>query len=387
MKEKVLKIFERVYGDNNGVNVYFAPGRVNLIGEHTDYNGGHVFPCALTIGTYAVVRLREDNVLRMYSENVPGRGILETTIDNFEYKEEYNWCNYPIGVMWTLRKHGRKIDKGMDIVYYGNIPAGAGLSSSAAMEVLTAYMLKKEQGFPLSSIETARLCQYSENNFNGTHCGIMDQFASTMGRKDNAIFLDTATLQYEYAPVELEDKKIVIMNSNKKHILNDSKYNERRSESEVALKQLQKKLQINSLGELNEEQFESNRGLIDNPVIQRRAKHAVYENQRTIKAVKALKENDLKLFGELMVDSHVSLRDDYEVSCEELDILVEETLKESGVWGVRMTGGGFGGCCVSIIDNDCVDKVINNVGDAYKQRVGYGADFYIVSIGDGVRQM
>lgn len=387
MKDKVIRMFEKVYGHSEGVNLYFAPGRVNLIGEHTDYNGGHVFPCALTIGTYAAVRVRDDNVLRLYSENVACNGILETTIDDFVFNNENGWCNYPIGVMWTLRKHGKNINRGMDILYCGNIPSGAGLSSSASIEVLTAYLLGREQRFSMSSIEIARLCQYSENNFNGMHCGIMDQFASAMGRKDSAIFLDTATLQYEYAPVVLEDKKIVIMNTNKKHRLGETKYNERRNECEIALKELKVKLDIESLGELNEEQFESNCSLISNTVIQRRARHAVYENQRTIKAVKALKDNDLSLFGEMMAESHNSLRDDYEVSCMELDVLVDESRKEAGVGGVRMTGGGFGGCCVSIIDSDCVDTVIENVGKSYKLRVGHGADFYVVSIGDGVREL
>lgn len=384
MKNRIIEIFKECYGNNENVNVYFAPGRVNLIGEHTDYNGGHVFPCALTIGTYAGVRVREDNIIRLYSDNFASFGVLEISLDDIKYKKEYNWCNYPIGVIWSLKKHEVDIDRGMDIVYYGNIPAGAGLSSSASIEVLTAYFILKEMCIKKDNVWIAKLGQYSENNFNGMHCGIMDQFASAMGKKDNAIFLDTATLKYEYAPVALTDKKIVIMNTNKNHSLTDSQYNDRRNECETALANLKKKLNIDSLGELSEEMFNENCNLVSNPVARKRAKHAVYENQRTIKAVKALKDNDIKLFGELMVQSHISLRDDYEVSCEELDVLVEESLKENGVWGVRMTGGGFGGCCVSIIDSCCVDTVIKNVGKAYEDRIGYTADFYVVSIGDGV---
>lgn len=384
MKDKVIGLFEKVYGYRDGVSVYFAPGRVNLIGEHTDYNGGHVFPCALTIGTYAAVKLRDDNVIRLYSENFAEDGIITTDTDKCTSLRTPGWCSYPAGIMWTLDGRGYRPGKGMDILYYGDIPPGAGLSSSASIEVLTAYMLSDLYGYGLSRTEVALTGQYSENNYNGMNCGIMDQFASANGRKDNAIFLDTATLEFEYAPVELADKKIVIMNTNKKHSLCDSEYNARRSECEKALSGLKTKLDINSLGELSEEEFEKNKNLISDEVCVRRARHAVYENQRTIRAVKALRDNDMVLFGKLMRESHISLRDDYEVSCEELDILMEETDACEGVYGVRMTGGGFGGCCVSIIDASCVQAVIDKVGRAYSDRVGYDADFYIVAAGDGV---
>ena len=384
MKEKVLQLFNKVYGSAEGAEVYFAPGRVNLIGEHTDYNGGHVFPCALTIGTYAAIRLRDDDVIRLYSENFAEEGVVTTDINSCTSLREPVWCSYPAGIMWTLDMRGYKISRGMDILYYGDIPAGAGLSSSASLEVLTAYMLSDLFGMGISKTEVALIGQYSENNYNGMNCGIMDQFASANGKKDNAIFLDTATLEYEYAPVVLDDKKIVIMNTNKKHSLCDSEYNARRKECETALAQLQEKLDIKALGELTEEEFEANCSLISDEVCVRRARHAVYENQRTIAAVKALKENDIPLFGKLMKQSHISLRDDYEVSCEELDILMEETDKCEGVYGVRMTGGGFGGCCVSIIDNNHVDNVIEVVSRAYRKRVGYDADFYVVCVGDGV---
>lgn len=384
VKAKVLDIFDKVYGNVQDVSVYFAPGRVNLIGEHTDYNGGHVFPCALTLGTYAAVKLRDDNIIRLYSENFADDGIVVTDTSKITSLKIPGWCSYPAGIVWTLAGRGYNIDKGMDIVYYGDIPPGAGLSSSASIEVLTAYMISDMYGWGISKVDIALIGQYSENNYNGMNCGIMDQFASAMGKKDNAIFLDTSTLEYEYAPAALADSKIVIMNTNKKHSLCDSEYNARRSECEKALEQLKSRINISSLGELTEEEYEKYRESITDPVCAKRAKHAVYENRRTINAVRALKENDIELFGNLMSESHISLRDDYEVSCEELDILVEETDKCEGVYGVRMTGGGFGGCCVSIIADENVDEVIKKVGMAYRERVGYDADFYVVSIGDGV---
>lgn len=383
MKNELLKKFAEVFGDNDNAKVFFAPGRVNLIGEHTDYNGGHVFPCALTIGTYAVARLREDDKLCLYSMNFEEDGIGVCTLSDIESKEADDWRNYPKGIVWAFAERGMKINKGLDILYYGNIPNGSGLSSSASIEVLTGFVLKQLFGFEVSNQELALIGQYSENNYNGVNCGIMDQFAIAMGKKDSAIFLDTADLSFEYAPIALDGAKIVILNTNKKRGLGDSKYNERRSECEDALAALQKKLDINSLGELSEEEFEANKSLIGNATKIKRAKHAVYENQRTIKAVKALKDNDIELFGKLMTASHDSLRDDYEVTGIELDTLVEEALKQEGVIGARMTGAGFGGCAVSIVKTDCVDKFIENVGAAYKEKIGYAADFYVVEIGDG----
>ena len=383
MKDFILKIFEKAYGDTKGAEVYFAPGRVNLIGEHTDYNGGHVFPCALALGTYCGVRKRDDNVIRLYSDNFENEGIYTCRLGEFETVDGPEWCRYPVGVLWTLGKKGFVPDKGMDIVYYGNIPAGAGLSSSASIEVLTAYFLKELFGWDISMVDIALLCQYSENNYNGTKCGIMDQFASAMGKKDNAIFLDTNTLKYEYEPVILDDKVILIINTNKKHKLVESEYNTRRAESEEALKRLKTELDINTLGDLDNETFEKHIACIGDDILIRRARHAVSENQRTILAAKALRDNDIAEFGKLMVQSHVSLRDDYEVSCKELDIIVEEALKEEGIWGIRMTGGGFGGCCVGIADTDKADLISENVKKAYYERTGIRADVYNVSIGDG----
>ena len=381
--EDVLAKFKELFGDEGEIGVYFAPGRVNMIGEHTDYNGGHVFPCALTIGTYGVARKRNDKKLRFYSMNFEQLGVIESSVEGLKPEKEADWTNYPKGVMWAFGEKGMKVEQGMDLVLFGNIPNGSGLSSSASVEVLTGYILKDMFGFDVTNQDLALIGQFSENKFNGVNCGIMDQFVIAMGKAGHAIFLDTATLKYEYAPIKLENAKIVISCSNKKRGLGDSKYNERRSECETALAELQKVVKIDSLGELTEEQFEQYKDAIKDPVRVKRAKHAVYENQRTIKAVEALKNNDVALFGELMNASHVSLRDDYEVTGIELDTLVEEAWKVDGVIGSRMTGAGFGGCTVSIVKDEAVDSFIEKVGAAYKDKIGYAADFYVVEIGDG----
>ncbi len=383
MKEKVLQKFAELYGSAEGADVYFAPGRVNLIGEHTDYNGGHVFPCALTIGTFMAAKKRADKKLRFYSMNFDANGVIESSIEGLTPEEAAGWTNYPKGVMWAFAGRGFQMDCGLDIMIYGNIPAGSGLSSSASLEVVTGYMLRDLYGFDVTNTEIALIGQYSENNFNGMNCGIMDQFASAMGKKDNAIFLNTADLSYEYAPIVLEGAKLLVTNSNVKHKLVDSKYNERRSECETALKELQEVIGINGLGDLTGEQFETYQSAIKDEVRRKRAKHAVYENQRTIQAVTALKNRDIEQFGKLMNASHVSLRDDYEVSCEEIDVLVEEAWKIDGVIGSRITGGGFGGCTVSIVKDEAVDTFRNQVGAAYEARTGKKADFYIMDIGDG----
>ncbi len=387
MKEVVLQKFAEVFGDTEGAQVYFAPGRVNMIGEHTDYNGGHVFPCALTIGTYGVARKRQDRKLRFYSMNFEQLGVLESSLDALKPDPQADWTNYPKGVIWAFGEKGMLVPAGMDILLNGNIPNGSGLSSSASVEVLTGYILRDLFGFDVTNQDLALIGQYSENHFNGVNCGIMDQFAIAMGKEGHAIFLDTADLSYEYAPIKLENAKIVIACSNKKRGLGDSKYNERRSECETALAELQKVCKIDSLGELTEEQFEIHKGSIESQVRQRRAKHAVYENQRTIQAVQALKDNNVAAFGQLMNASHVSLRDDYEVTGIELDTLVEEAWKVEGVIGSRMTGAGFGGCTVSIVKDEAIDNFIATVGSAYQEKIGYAADFYVVEIGDGPRRL
>lgn len=387
MKEVILQRFADIYGDAQGAQIYFAPGRVNLIGEHTDYNGGHVFPCALTIGTYGVARKRQDRKLRFYSMNFEKLGVLESSLDELSPDPRADWTNYSKGVIWAFGEKGMKVPTGMDILLNGNIPNGSGLSSSASVEVLTGFILRDLFGFEVTNQDLALIGQYSENRFNGVNCGIMDQFAIAMGREEHAIFLDTADLSYEYAPIRLKNAKIVIACSNKKRGLGDSKYNERRGECEAALAELQKECEIKSLGELTEEEFEKHKGSIESEVRRRRAKHAVYENRRTVLAVQALQDNDVAAFGQLMNASHVSLRDDYEVTGMELDTLVEEAWKVEGVIGSRMTGAGFGGCTVSIVKDEAIDDFIARVGDAYREKIGYNADFYVVEIGDGPRKL
>lgn len=382
MKKELLSSFQEVFGGSEP-ELFFAPGRVNLIGEHTDYNGGHVFPCALTIGTYGAARKNGEKILRFYSLNFKELGVISVSLEGLTYDKKDDWANYPKGVIKTLQERGFVIDEGMDLLYFGNIPNASGLSSSASVEVLTGFIAKELFGLDISLIDIALVSQYAENKFIGVNCGIMDQFAIAMGKKDQAIFLDTSDLAYEYAPIKLADAKIVIACSNKKRGLGDSKYNERRQECEDALAALQDKLSIHSLGELTEEEFEKNKDFIGDPTRIKRAKHAVYENQRTVKAVKALKEGDITLFGELMNASHVSLRDDYEVTGIELDTLVEASWEQEGVIGARMTGAGFGGCTVSIVKNANVDSYIEAVGKKYEAKIGYKADFYVVEVGDG----
>lgn len=380
------KRFKEVF-QQNAEKSYFSPGRVNLIGEHTDYNGGNVFPCALTIGTYGVASLRKDNTIRMYSENFQDQGVVEFSLDDLTYCKAHDWANYPKGVIAFLRKEGHHIEQGMDIYFNGNIPNGAGLSSSASIEVLTAYMMKDLFQLEISMINLVKLCQKVENEFMGVNSGIMDQFAVAMGKKDQAILLDTNTLEYRYSPVLLENASLVVSNTNKKRGLADSKYNERRAECEEALKRLQTVLPISSLGEIDSETFGKYQHVIEDDVLIKRAKHAVTENERTLLAVKALESNEIEEFGKLMNASHESLKEDYEVTGTELDTLVELARKVSGTIGSRMTGAGFGGCTVSIVQNDAIERFIQEVGTSYEEIIGYKAEFYVVSIGDGVHKL
>ncbi|MDY5913312.1 MAG: galactokinase [Inconstantimicrobium porci] len=382
LKENFIKIFNEDFE-----HVYFSPGRVNLIGEHTDYNGGHVFPCALSIGTYALVTERNDRKVCAYSMNFKDLGIIEFSLDNMVNNKKDDWANYPKGVMKIFEDNGYKMKNGFNVLFFGNIPNGSGLSSSASLEVLTGTIINDLFGFNVDMIDIVKMSQEAENNFIGVNCGIMDQFAVGMGKYNNAILLDCNTLKYEYSEIDLKGYKILIGNTNKKRGLADSKYNERRSQCETALHEIQKIKNINALGELTEEEFEEVKDVITDPVNRKRAKHAVYENQRTIKAVKALKRDNLELFGKLMVDSHNSLRDDYEVTGIELDTLVELILKNDGVIGSRMTGAGFGGCTVSIVKDESVDEIIKNVTPAYKEKIGYEPSFYVVTISDGARKL
>ena len=386
MKQELLKKFEEVYGSSEGARVYFAPGRVNLIGDHTDYNGGHVFPCALTIGTYVVARKREDKKLQFYSMNYPENGITEGTLGDLKYRRSNGWTNYPIGILWTYARKGYKIHNGFDMMLYGNIPSGAGLGTSASIGVALGLMIREMFGIEdITNTDIALFGQYAENEFHGINCGIMDQFASAMGKKDYAIFLDTSDLRYEYAPIDMSEYALVITNSHKARGAFDAKYNERRMECERALAELQSVIAIHSLGELTPECYEQVKEMIVEPVLVRRAAHAVYENQRTIDAIKALKENDIIKFGQLMIESHKSLKENYEVTGKELDVLVEEALKVPGVIGSRMTGGGFGGCTVSLMKKEAVEMFTIEVGKNYTEKTGYYADFYNVEMGDGAR--
>lgn len=383
LKEKFEEIFnEKVEG------TFFSPGRVNLIGEHIDYNGGKVFPCALTFGTYGLVSKREDKKFRVYSINFEKIGVIEFDLSKIEYKKEDDWANYIKGMIDRFEKNGYKIDKGLNILFYGNIPNGAGLSSSASIEVLMGVILKEEYNLDISMIEIVKIAQEAENKFIGVNCGIMDQFAVGMGKKNKAILLDCESLEYDYAPFELGDISIVLVNTNKRRGLGDSKYNERRASCEKALKELREEgVKITNLCELTPDEYERCKQFIKTKESLKRVEHVVNENERVKKAVEALNRNDIKEFGKLMIDSHNSLRDLYEVTGKELDTLVEESLKCEGVIGARMTGAGFGGCIVSLVKNDKIDSYIENVKREYKNKVGLEAEFYIATPGDGARKL
>lgn len=388
---ELLNKFIEFFGENidtGGIRVFFAPGRVNLIGEHTDYNGGHVFPCALTLGTYAAVRLRTDRTVRFASLNVKKGQIRTASLDDLSKKQDDGWVSYPKGVLDCFSKRGNTLPVGFDVLYYGNIPSGAGLSSSASIEVVTALFVKELYHFDtLNMIDIAVLSQRAESNYVGVHCGIMDQFASAMGKKDNAIFLSTDTMKYKYVPLKLDGLHLVITNSKVHHQLGTSEYNKRHEECQKALKKLQVVANINSLCDLTTDNFESFKDVIMDPTLTKRARHVVYENARTIRAVNALRVNNLKRFGELLNESHASLRDDFEVSCPEIDFLVDLALKQPGVLGSRMTGAGFGGCTVSLIQDDGIENFKKVLGTRYRERYNIVPDFYVVETGDGAREL
>ena len=387
IKKNLKEKFQELFGDSENVRFFFAPGRVNLIGEHTDYNGGHVFPCALSMGTYACVKKRQDGNFRFYSLNVESVGVIIADEYSFNPLEDKQWASYLKGVIWAFRKRGYSLPEGLDLVLYGNIPNGSGLSSSASLEVLMGNILKEMYGLKLSLPEIALIGQYSENNYNGMNCGIMDQFASAMGKKDHAIFLDTATLEFSYAPLVLTDYALIITNTNKKHKLIGSAYNDRRRESEEALEILQKYAEIKTLGDLSDEEFFRLEEKLEDPIIRKRAKHAVLENNRTVAAKKALEDGDYHEFGRLMNLSHVSLRDDYEVSCEESDLLCETAWTLPYVLGSRMTGGGFGGCTVSLVKREKMKDFEEELQKVYEPKIGYPCSFYEAEIADGPREL
>lgn len=379
---EMLAKFKELFGDIRP-ECFFAPGRVNLIGEHTDHNGGYVFPCAISFGIWALAAIKPRDTVKLYSMNFDDKNIIEVPAHGLKYDKKYNWANYPLGVINVLEKHGYALPSGVDILFYGNLPDGAGLSSSAAIEVLTARALNDLFNFNLDGVKIALFAQEAENNFVGMHCGIMDQFASSMGKKNNAVLLDCATLKYEYAPLDLGDYKIVITNSNVPHSLNSSDYNLRRKQCEEAVNYINKITPIKKLCELSPSDFKAVKDAIKTPEALRRARHAITENARTIQAYNALKSGDLMTFGKLMNESHISLRDDYQVTIPELDALAELAWEQDGVAGSRMTGGGFGGCTVSIVKGNLIDNFIKNVGDGYLKRTGRKADFYVTETSDG----
>ncbi len=386
MKTEDLKqLFEKTFGKSDEqLRVFFSPGRVNLIGEHTDYNGGYVFPCALDFGTNLVIRKNNSDKLHFATTNFSERG--EISLNTELKKDDSKWFNYPLGVVDQLQKLGLKIE-GCDFLYSGDIPNGAGLSSSASIETLTAYALNEIFSLGIDKLDIVKLSQKAENQFVGVNCGIMDQFAVTMGKENHAIFLDCYTLDYELVPLMMKGHKLIISNTNKRRGLADSKYNERRSECESAVEMLKKKVDIENLSQLDYAQFMELKDAITNEVVFRRAKHVISENKRAKDAVEALKNNDLQKFGELMNQSHDSLRDDYEVTGNELDTLVEEARRIDGVLGSRMTGAGFGGCTVSLVKDEAVEEFKEKVAANYKKRTGLSPDFYIGEVGDGVKEI
>ncbi|MFT8872521.1 MAG: galactokinase [Sporolactobacillus sp.] len=374
------------FGDDQPI-AYFAPGRINLIGEHTDYNGGHVFPCAITLGTYGMAQKRKDKKVNVFSENFSDAGVISFDLDDLSYKKNDDWANFPKGVLYFLKKKGYAIDSGLNIYFYGNIPNGAGLSSSASIELLTAVILDDLFRLGCDRVELVKIGQLVENQFIGVNSGIMDQFAVGMGQAGQALLLDTNTLNYDRIPLRLNDHVIIIMNTNKRRQLADSKYNERRSECEAALAALQKQLPIESLGELDNDTFDENTYLINEDRLLKRARHAVSENQRTLRARKALIENDIVTFGKLVNASHMSLKYDYEVTGKELDALVEAAWQEKGVLGARMTGAGFGGCAIALVEKAQVNAFMEHVGENYEKAIGYAPSFYLAEIADGAKRL
>ena len=367
--------------------VYFSPGRVNLIGEHTDYNGGSVFPCALSFGTYLLLAPNGTQAMRFKSLNMPE--VVEVSLDKLtEPLPGKSWVNYPMGCMaWYVRK-GHKFDQGLDILIWGNVPAGAGLSSSAALEVVAAFAANDYLGLKYTHTDFAKIGQLAEHEFAGVNCGIMDQFASSWGKKDHAIHLNCDTLEFEHVPVKLKGIKVVIANTHSPHHLDSGAYNDRVAQCQLAVEQLRKvKPGLKNLAELTEAEFKQIEGAITDPIAHKRARHVVGEVQRTADAVEALKAGDIVKFGKLMNASHVSLRDDYEVTGLQLDTMAEEAWKVPGVLGSRMTGGGFGGCTVSLVKDEAIEQFKKQVGENYKRITGITPEFYVAEISDGARRL
>ncbi|WP_127571425.1 galactokinase [Paenibacillus xylaniclasticus] len=385
--DQLKKQFVQLYGGTDTeIQVYHAPGRVNLIGEHTDYNGGYVFPAALTFGTTLLLRPRQDRKLALASTNFELRGLL--SLEAILYDKKDDWMNYPKGIVYELLQRGVQLNTGFDLLYHGEIPNGAGLSSSASIEVVTAYALLCASGQSVDTVEIAKLAQKSENEFIGVQCGIMDQFAVANGKKEHAILLMCDTLEYSLIPFQPGAYKLVIGNTNKRRGLVDSKYNERRSQCEQAVADLRAAFpELTLLGQLTLAQFNANKHLIGDATVRSRAQHVVEEIDRVLQSIEVLKAGDLAAFGELMNGSHDSLRDLYEVTGQELDAMVEAARSIDGVLGSRMTGAGFGGCTVSLVHEDVIERFISEVGRKYTEATGLKADFYVCSIGNGVEKL
>jgi len=386
-KIHLLDEFQSIFKSTSSPRTFFAPGRINLIGEHTDYNGGHVFPASISFGTYALAQTRDDQKLRFYSLNFPDSGIIEADLSDLTYNATHDWANFPKGMIKYMSEGGFNISTGMDILFYGDIPNGAGLSSSASIEMVTGVLLEGLFDLVIDRVEMIKLGQKVENDYIGVNSGIMDQFAIGKGKLNHAILLNCQTLAYRYAPIELDDHAIMIINTNKQRTLAGSKYNERRAQCEQALADLQTELEIESLGDLTNVQFEQHKHLITNDINQKRAKHAVYENQRTLEALEKLEQGDLTEFGRLMNESHKSLQYDYEVTGLELDTIVKAAWDQPGVIGARMTGAGFGGCAIAIVEKDKIDNFKENVNKIYTEKIGYEASFYTAAIGDGAKEI
>lgn len=382
---ELKKQFIDLYGNpERSPDLYFAPGRVNLIGEHTDYNGGFVFPCALQHGTYLFIRRRDDGLLRFTSANQDFRA--DIPLEKAGEKSGGNWINYPLGVIDQFRQKGIA-PAGFDMLFAGDIPNGAGLSSSASIEMVTAYALNELLGGGMMVLDLIKLSQKAENEFVGVNCGIMDQFAVGMGEKDHAIFLNCLTLDNKLVPFVLNGYKLIIGNTNKKRGLADSKYNERVAECQLAVTYLGDHFGVHKLGEISFMQFFKVQDIVPDETVRRRARHVISENQRVLNAVAALWKSDVVQFGALMNASHESLRDNYEVTGPELDAMVEEAWKINGVVGSRMTGAGFGGCTVSIVRDDAVEQFMNEVGKNYRERTGLTPEFYTAEVSQGVRKL
>jgi galactokinase len=383
LKEQFVQLYG---GDAESVRVFHAPGRVNLIGEHTDYNGGYVFPAALTFGTTLLIRKRDDRQLALASTNFELKK--KMPLEPIVYDEADDWMNYPKGIVRELQSRGYTFGSGYDMLYHGEIPNGAGLSSSASIEVVTAYGLLRMEGYDTDTVEIAKLAQKSENEFNGVKCGIMDQFAVANGKRDHAILLMCDTLEYEHVPFRSGSYKLVIGNTNKRRGLVDSKYNERRSQCEQAVEALRRAYpNLTLLGQLSLSEFNASAHLIADDTVRARARHVVEEIDRVLQSIEVLKANDLEAFGRLMNGSHDSLRDLYEVTGPELDAMVDAARSVPGVLGSRMTGAGFGGCTVSLVHEDSIERFKEEVGRKYNEATGLTAEFYVCSIGNGVEEL